>query len=178
MARPMSPCGTYAAYRRHLKRGEVVDPACRRAQRERDGSRSAEHRRRDVERPQVAPAHVTLPVPVVDLLRADSEEQREMFEKCAADLVEFARNGDLYSVEHLMAEMNDVLVEWCFHEAAILDERGEEAPDWLARVVDEARSDRSGAERRAPGVSRAVVSVRAGHDPDSMTACRRRSRSG
>ena len=51
MPRPKSPCGTYAAYQRHLKERTAVDPACRRAQQEHDGRRSLAHQRRDVERP-------------------------------------------------------------------------------------------------------------------------------
>lgn len=31
MARPKAPCGTDAAYRRHLRNGERIDAACRRA---------------------------------------------------------------------------------------------------------------------------------------------------
>ena len=29
--RPLASCGTYAAYRRHLRRGEPIDSACREA---------------------------------------------------------------------------------------------------------------------------------------------------
>lgn len=32
MPRPQAPCGTYPAYRRHLRNGEEVDAACRAAQ--------------------------------------------------------------------------------------------------------------------------------------------------
>jgi len=36
VGRPRAACGTYAAYQRHLRFGEVVDEACRRAQVVRD----------------------------------------------------------------------------------------------------------------------------------------------
>ena len=37
MGRPLAPCGTPAAYRRHKKRGEDVDPACAQANRDHVG---------------------------------------------------------------------------------------------------------------------------------------------
>lgn len=40
MPRPKAPCGTYTAYKRHLRDGEEVDAACRKAQQERDAARS------------------------------------------------------------------------------------------------------------------------------------------
>lgn len=40
MPRPKAPCGTYPAYRRHLREGEDVDSACRKAQIEHDRTRS------------------------------------------------------------------------------------------------------------------------------------------
>lgn len=43
----MAPCGTYSAYRRHLRRGEPVDEACRQAQKDRDkGRRKKDGQRR------------------------------------------------------------------------------------------------------------------------------------
>lgn len=35
MPRPPAPCGSYSAYKRHLRKGEPVDDACRRASDER-----------------------------------------------------------------------------------------------------------------------------------------------
>lgn len=35
MPRPPAPCGSYSAYKRHLRKGEPVDAACRRASDER-----------------------------------------------------------------------------------------------------------------------------------------------
>jgi hypothetical protein len=40
MGRPQAPCGTYSAYRRHLRDHEPVDDACRAAQHARDVKRS------------------------------------------------------------------------------------------------------------------------------------------
>lgn len=41
MGKPHAPCGTYSAYRRHLREHEPVDDACRKAQHDRDASRSS-----------------------------------------------------------------------------------------------------------------------------------------
>ncbi|WP_424937339.1 MULTISPECIES: hypothetical protein [Bacteria] len=131
MPRPKSPCGTYPAYRRHLKHSEPIDAACRRAQQEHDAGRAKTHRTRDVEIPRIAPALSTL-----QKLEQEREEQREKFAKCAADLVTFTAEGDLYAVDDLMYEMNEIMVEWCFVQSAIHDERGEECPDWLDRVIE------------------------------------------
>jgi len=49
-ARPLRPCGTLAAYRRHLRRGEPIDDACRAAH----SRAAAESRRRDRQRERVS----------------------------------------------------------------------------------------------------------------------------
>lgn len=43
MTAPLAPCGTYAGYTRHYKRGEPIDQACRIARNE----YVAEHRAKD-----------------------------------------------------------------------------------------------------------------------------------
>lgn len=40
MPRAKAPCGTYTAYKRHLRDSEEVDSACRKAQKEHDAARS------------------------------------------------------------------------------------------------------------------------------------------
>lgn len=49
MARPLSPCGTPAAYRRHRRRGEPVDDACAAAARDQKNSRSRAKREKTSE---------------------------------------------------------------------------------------------------------------------------------
>lgn len=59
MPRPPSPCGTFAAYRRHLKKGEPVDEACQQAARDEQSARR--EKKRDAARVHVdadAPAEV------------------------------------------------------------------------------------------------------------------------
>lgn len=50
MARELQPCGTHAAYRRHLKRGETPCAPCAGAAREQKNSRKRGERREDAER--------------------------------------------------------------------------------------------------------------------------------
>ena len=47
MPRPLAPCGTYSAYRRHKNRSEEIDAACRQAARD-EANRRAIQRRRGV----------------------------------------------------------------------------------------------------------------------------------
>lgn len=49
MGRTLAPCGTAAAYRRHLRRGEPVDEACAAAAREQKNSRTRARRQRVAE---------------------------------------------------------------------------------------------------------------------------------
>lgn len=45
MPRPLAPCGTYSAYRRHKRRGEEVDVDCRQAARDEANLRAIQRRR-------------------------------------------------------------------------------------------------------------------------------------
>lgn len=42
MGRPLAPCGTFTAYKRHKRNGEAVDDACAQAARDQANSRNAE----------------------------------------------------------------------------------------------------------------------------------------
>lgn len=51
MSKPLAPCGTYAAYQRHLRRAEPIDPECRKAQAVYQATwRAANPKQRDRER--------------------------------------------------------------------------------------------------------------------------------
>lgn len=106
MPRPKSPCGTYSAYQRHLRERTPVDAACKRAQRERDASRSVRQRADDVST-RVAAAPASLPG-----ISAREVEIRDMYVKCAVDLAEFAANDYLEGVVDLKEEMDQLLDEW------------------------------------------------------------------
>lgn len=49
VAKPMNPCGTLAAYRRHLKAGETVCDDCRQASRDDARERRRKYRRQAAE---------------------------------------------------------------------------------------------------------------------------------
>lgn len=65
MPRPPAPCGTFAAYRRHKRKGEPVDDACQQACNDEQAERRA--KKRDASRVQVDAA---APAEVLDELRA------------------------------------------------------------------------------------------------------------
>lgn len=89
MVRPKAPCGTYAAYRRHLREKTPVCDACRDAKRQnsRERSNSAESRReKQVEREAAKAAAAVPPVPRtgeghvsrLETLRDMLEQSREL----------------------------------------------------------------------------------------------------
>lgn len=94
MARPLAPCGTYTAYKRHMRRGEVVDARCRKAQREHDAARSTSGAARvarsaakaDVPAEPVAPAPLTDEghVSRVEILKEMLQESRELLKTLSA----------------------------------------------------------------------------------------------
>lgn len=106
MARPKSPCGTYSAYQRHLRERTPVDAACKRAQQDRDAARGRRHRVQDLGLSQ-APVE-----PAPGGLSRREIEIRDMYVKCARDLVEFAENDYLEGVVDLKEEMDQLLDEW------------------------------------------------------------------
>lgn len=107
MARPKSPCGTYPAYKRHLREKTAVDPACRRAQQLHDAGRGGAARARDVE-----PVRV-LPAPATASARAAVDEARAAYLAAVLGLAALVRVDDLYGVIDLEAEMGSLLVRWC-----------------------------------------------------------------
>jgi hypothetical protein len=86
-------CGTYGAYRRHLKHGEPVDDACRAAQKAHDGARSTSAEARNARAaaskpstPDEVPAEAPKPTPTtsdghvsrLEVLKELLEEQRKL----------------------------------------------------------------------------------------------------
>ncbi|MFJ4038211.1 hypothetical protein ACIPVB_08990 [Microbacterium sp. NPDC090007] len=93
MPRAKAPCGTYTAYKRHLRDGEDVDSACRRAQKEHDAARSTSvgaRRARAVAEPVDSAPELPLPPPApmpttdeghvsrLEVLKELLEQQREL----------------------------------------------------------------------------------------------------
>lgn len=94
MPRPPAPCGTYPAYRRHLRNREAVDEACRRAQREHDSSRDR---------------GVTSSEPVGNPIGA---AHAAVIAKARAVLAS-AESGDAYGVLDRYYELDPLLEVWC-----------------------------------------------------------------
>ena len=73
MPRPLAPCGTYSAYRRHKRRGEEVDVECRQAARDEANLRAIQ-RRRGV---KPAPSVDTAPGDAVTVYVSPLEDARD-----------------------------------------------------------------------------------------------------
>lgn len=92
MPQRKAPCGTYSAYKRHLRNKEKVDAKCRAAQRKHDGTRSTSATARAAraakpKTPAMPPATIELPAPApstaptevvsrLDVLKELLEQQR------------------------------------------------------------------------------------------------------
>lgn len=120
MARSKSPCGTYAAYQRHLREETPVDPACRAAQQDHDRGRS--RRLTAVARPPAG-------APVLSVSPAQAcAAARRAFREAVATLAELAAGDDLYAVIDNAAVVDELLEAWCG------------AADEAASVPEEART--------------------------------------
>lgn len=113
MSRKPSPCGTKAAYERHLRKGEPVDDACRRA-----NTVSQRQKRDAARRPEVALDGVEVPEPVGRL--ADLERQREVLWRA----MQWAIQDDPARVAVLSKELREIwgeLAELSDAEGAVDD---------------------------------------------------------
>lgn len=68
MARPLAPCGTFTAYKRHKRRGEVVDDACAQAARDQKNDRKVRERAETAEVVRLAIVDAPEPVEGIDEL--------------------------------------------------------------------------------------------------------------
>lgn len=68
MAKPLAPCGTFTAYKRHKRRGEPVDAACEAAMREQKNERTAAARKAANEVVRLAVSEVGPPAEAIDEL--------------------------------------------------------------------------------------------------------------
>lgn len=105
MPRPPAPCGTYPAYRRHLRKHESVDAACRRAQREHDAARSEDS---DREPAPVAP----IPPRPRSLEQAAEDLRLELLAKARA-VVAAVEDGNPYAIIDLYYEIDPLLEALC-----------------------------------------------------------------
>lgn len=105
MARPQAPCGTYPAYRRHLRKHEPVDAACRRAQQQHDAGRSVAASREPVE-------PVRIPVRPLSLDEIAETARLEVLAK-AREIVAAAETDDGYRAIDATVELDPLLESWC-----------------------------------------------------------------
>lgn len=139
MPRPKAPCGTYPAYRRHLRLKETVDAACREAQRAHDGKRStsAEARQqRAMEQPPVPPFVVPPAAQTTEGHVSRVEVLQEMLQE-SRELVKELRRTDPARVYLQMREQREVL-----REIAELQGNGQVKGVTLADQLAEARERR------------------------------------
>lgn len=143
MPRAKSPCGTYTAYKRHLREKQPVDAACRKAQKEHDGSRStssgARVKRAAAKKPADAPPVLEPPTPTpttaeghvsrLEVLKELLEEQRL--------LMPALRRSDPARAYLLMREQRETV-----REIAELQGNGQVKGVTLADQLAEARANR------------------------------------
>jgi len=117
MPRAKATCGTYTAYKRHLKEKVQVDSACREAQRAHDDGRSTSGAARvaraaKVAKPAAAAPDVPLaPAPVTDEGHVSRVEiLKEMLEE-SRELVKTLRRNDPQRAYLQMREQREILRE-------------------------------------------------------------------
>jgi hypothetical protein len=103
MPRPPAPCGTYPAYRRHLRKNESVDAACKRAQRDHDANRRSKADDRPVATLQPRPRSLE------DLAQG---AQAAFIAKLRATLTA-AESGRAYEAIDYYCEADRLLEQWC-----------------------------------------------------------------
>ncbi|PRI11892.1 hypothetical protein [Leucobacter massiliensis] len=114
MARPKAPCGTYAAYRRHLREGTEVCEACREAKREnsRARSHSAKARReKQVDRQAARAAAQVRPTPRTDEGHVSRLETLRDMLQTSRELVAELRVRDPARAYLQMREQREILRE-------------------------------------------------------------------
>ena len=116
MARPPVPCGTYPAYRRHLRKREPVDAACQRAQREHDAAQSVAADR-DTHEPVDLPARPSSPQDLVERARASVAAK-------VAELAAAVTGDDQVDFIDQFDELDGLLEEWIDAEGEVEKARG------------------------------------------------------
>lgn len=140
MPRPKAPCGSYTAYKRHLRLKEPVDEACRRAQQEHDAGRSTSAPARVERAAAKARADVpddAIPTPLTDEGHVSRVEVlKEMLQE-SRELVKELRRSDPPRAYLQMREQREIL-----RELAALQGNGQVKGVTLADQLAEARARR------------------------------------
>jgi len=114
MPRPKAPCGTYSAYKRHLRAQEPVDDACRAAQKEHDGSRSTSADARVRKQADKPVATVFVPPPAVPLTAEGHVSRLEVLKEtleASRVLVKRLQESDPARAYLQMREQREILRE-------------------------------------------------------------------
>lgn len=117
MPRPLAACGTYTAYKRHVRRGEPVDADCRAAQKTRDGARSTSapaRAQRAAKKPAAPAAPPTAPVTAAPLTHDGHVSRVEVLVEMLQDsreLVKKLRDSDPARAYLQMREQREILRE-------------------------------------------------------------------
>lgn len=140
-------CGTYGAYRRHLKHDEPIDDACRAAQREHDGSRStsAAARAKRAAGGQVAPDPPEEPLSAAPLTEEGYISRVEVLKEMLQDsreLVKVLRRTDPQRAYLQQREQREIL-----RELSELQGNGQAKGVTLADQLAEARTRRLAASQ-------------------------------
>lgn len=151
MPRPKAPCGTYTAYKRHLRLKETVDDACRAAQREHDGARStsapARAARQTAKQSTSEPAFEAPPaVPLTDEGHISRLEVLKETLETSRALVKQLQATDPARAYLQMREQREIL-----REIAELQGNGQVKGVTLADQLAEARERRRAAASAAAG---------------------------
>lgn len=115
MPRPKAPCGTRSAYERHIRNKEPVDPACRKAQQERDREKSTSAKARVARAAKKPPTEVSdepvTAAPLTDEGHVSRVEiLKEMLQESRA-LVKALRRLDPQRAYLQMREQREILRE-------------------------------------------------------------------
>ena len=129
MARPLAPCGTEAAYRRHLRNGEKPCYDCR------DAQSTARRIRRSKHKPEAEPLPAA-PAPEVTtpLSRAD---ELELLRQTIWDGLRWAKENDPKAIASLARELRATRSE--IDRLGDSDDAGEEDP--IDAAIDGADSN-------------------------------------
>lgn len=116
MPRPKAACGTYTAYKRHLREHEPVDDACRRAQKEHDGARSTSavsrvKRQSAPKVPAVVPDEPVAAAPVTAEGHVSRVEVLKEMLQDSRELVKMLRRSDPQRAYLQMREQREILRE-------------------------------------------------------------------
>lgn len=109
MGRPSSPCGTPAAYRRHLRHKEDPCTACKKAKRDEARQQRDEARKLEALQHPTQPPLVAAPAPAAPLPgpQADEKSDLEMVRDSLVEAIDVVRLDDPTRLPGLVRELRE-----------------------------------------------------------------------